>query len=918
MTMKKLLILLLVVAPLLAACGPKEEATPAPTDVATSPPVPSEETVESVPTPLVEKITIRFAVDDLEQALYQDTIRAFEEDNPDIDIKLVSINETLDLGAVGGEWPEDAMLRLAEAADVINVQTSRGAVDAGLVLDLMPLIETHPNAHPEDFFPGTLSACQWDGGTWCLPTAANFQLIFFDKDAFDQVGEPYPEPGWTWDDLLAKASALTEEEGGEVTRWGFVQSWNRHVNFIDSWVGPLVDSTADPPEPLFDRPEVLEAVTWYTDLYLDHRVMPYYKNPEDTSGLTVPEGQKLIDGEQAAMWPNFSGLWSWLSEQRNLGVAPFPVEAPGTGGKGDRTTPLSISAAFVSAGTAHPEEAWRWLNNLSLQTVDLMGLQFLPARRSVAEASGFWEDADEELGAALRFAVEHAYVMDWQPGYDALSDAIDDILSGEKSVEGALADAQIQAGIDISEELAEGEEATPAPTVIVVSGEEGEVSPEAITIVFTPGPSGILSLGPFRDLADKFRETHPEIVVDVQQPNIYGGASAMNLKSLAEDADCFGWAPQFQDPENLGAILSLEPFLDADPSFSTDDFYPLMLNRFTYQGQLWGLPSEGTTYVIEYNKDLFDAAGVDYPALDPTDLDDIWTTDDFLAIAVALTTGEDEEKVYGLVTNYYEVNDLVFLMERLGAVLVDQSVDPPTIDFSDPSVVEALRWYADLSTEYGVKPIYIGDIADILTSPTLAVEREALINDGKAGMWTAAGAVSVLGEREGLNVGVAPLPVGTTSTGGAYVSAEGYFISAGTEARQACWQWITFLTGEPEAVQNIPARRSVAESAAFRGQVGDERAATYLATMAATDKPSSLQFLEDEPWMGVGLIWLGRAYAQTVDDELPVEEALNQVQDTFDAYRACVISRDAMSDEQEYQACVMETDPSFPAFIFGG
>ena len=169
--MKKLLILLLVVAPLLAACGPKEETTPPPTDVATSPPVSSEETVESVPTPQVEKVTIRFAVDDLEQALYQDTIRAFEEDNPDIDIKLVSINQTLDLGAVGGEWPEDAMLRLAEAADVINVGASRDAVDAGLVLDLMPLIETHPNAHPEDFFPGTLSACQIVLEEWPRPQA---------------------------------------------------------------------------------------------------------------------------------------------------------------------------------------------------------------------------------------------------------------------------------------------------------------------------------------------------------------------------------------------------------------------------------------------------------------------------------------------------------------------------------------------------------------------------------------------------------------------------------------------------------------------------------------------------------------------------------------------------------------------------
>ena len=37
-------------------------------------------------------------------------------------------------------------------------------------------------------------------------------MIFFNKDAFDAAGEPYPEAGWTWDDLASKAAAVTARE----------------------------------------------------------------------------------------------------------------------------------------------------------------------------------------------------------------------------------------------------------------------------------------------------------------------------------------------------------------------------------------------------------------------------------------------------------------------------------------------------------------------------------------------------------------------------------------------------------------------------------------------------------------------------------------------------------------------------------
>ena len=87
--------------------------------------------------------------------------------------------------------------------------------------------------------------------------------------------------------------------------------------------------------------------------------------------------------------------------------------------------------------------------------------------------------------------------------------------------------------------------------------------------------------------------------------------------------------------------------------------------------------------------------------------------------------------------------------------------------------------------------------------------------------------------------------------------------------------------------------------------------------MASADQPSSLQFLEDEAWMSYGLIWLGQAYSKTVHEEASIEEALAQVQDTFDQYRACVIDKDAFNDDIIQQDCVLEADPAFPAFLLG-
>ncbi len=883
---RKQVLLLLAVTVLLAACGDVSELAPMPS-------------VQLATVAASDKpVMIRFAVWDWQQASYADLIQAFEDANPDVLVQLVSINESLGLDPTGeGAWPDDWRLRLSAVADVVNQPVGSGMIEAGLVRDLVPFIDADSNFQPEDFYPGMLESYQWKGSIWTLPTKANFRLIFYDKHAFDEANVPYPEPGWTWDDFVTKAMALTLRQEDQVVRWGFVEPSFDPLSFIHGRVGQMFDDITDPPTFCFDQPEVIQAISWYSDLYLGEQVMPYLE-----SGSMA---ETLIDGGQAAMWADASVLWWSYSQGRQIGTVPFPVDTSDA-----RTTRMWVDGMYMSAGTSHPDAAWRWMSFLSRQPIIgqwSIGGQWLPARRSVAESTSFWDELDKELAGSLQYAVDHSYVTSWGvvAGYQAFYQAMAAILRGEKSVEEALAQAQVEAQAELQEELVRRAEATPVPTFVVPSGEEqAPIREEVTTISFISGPSSS-ELQRYRELAKQFHEMHPDLVVEVNASPL---SDLSDLQGLAHTADCFLGYPSLENPANRAALLALEPLLDAGPSFPIADFYPLVLEQFTRQGQLWGLPAEVMPYVVEYNVDLFDAAGVDHPALD-------WTTDDFLKLAVTLTQSKGEEKQYGFVPEVYEGNILPLILERLGASPVNRSVTPPALSFNDPATVEAMRWYVDLATAYGVRPVFVTDFDQLTAGSSFDVERQLLIDQGRAAMWTNRELAADLQDRNGLNVGVAPLPVMPGSTSGGYLTASGYFISAQVQDPQVCWQWIAFLTGQSEIVRGLPARRSVAESDKYRQQVGDERAAAYLASVAGLKRP--FQIFSDEPWLRGATYWLFQAYGQALVGEASVEEALDTAQGMADNYRDCVTARDAFSDREQWQACLEKTDPTLPDFLLG-
>jgi len=858
-----LLLITFITGTVLTACSPQPKPTPHPT-------------IGEKPIPKVQDkaVTITFACYDFEQWEYKRLAQSFHEIHPDITVQTILIDDVLELDRETRHWPEDATRRLVSAADTIAMAVRLSDIEAGLIRDLRPFIEADKDFRPDDFFPGTLERYYWNGGIWGVPAASDLVLIFYNKDLFDKAGVPYPQIGWSFADLLDKAKRLTVRAGDEVIQYGFIDPGNTGaLAFIQGQAGKLEDTSTEPPLPRLDDPAVAEAIRWYIDLMPVHAEMLNYD--EDAYLAYAEEMYRLVDEGEAAMWTDLSMNRKYRSENFNLGIVPFPV------GKAE-LNPILVSGYHMSAGTAHPQESWLWLEFLTRQRLETWA-QRMPARRSVAEETGYWDGLDEETITAYRHALEHAWTTwGWsEPTSKALIRAIFAILKEGKGVNEALAEAQLEA----LQEMATLARVTPQPVAVATP----QPAAKGATITFVSLPT---NLAPYRELAQAFNQAHPDITVEVK--------SGAGLRQMAESGDCFSWLfPHVAEERFRQYVLNLQPLLASDSDFSLDDFYPQALDAFRWQGDLWGLPADIRMKVIYYNRPLFEQARVEYPGLD-------WNFDDLLEKAVALTHGEGEEKQYGFVP-LYEPDDLLFFVEGRGAKLIDATSEPPQPRFNDPQVVEAVRWYADLILKYGVRPAPAGSVSGLGDQGRYM----ALVTTGRAAMWMDFGGSQLFFDLPP-DIHVAPLPQGESGISGSAAFCRGYFISRGTPYPQACWEWLKFLSEQLSPVEGLPPRRSLAESAQFRAQVGEETASVYLASLERIDNLGSPLY-EQLPWLKRTLFWFYGAFDAILAGE-DVGTALGEAQRKAEAYIRCLESEEGFADEEVQRACAKEVGPDYQEF----
>ncbi len=313
----------------------------------------------------------------------------------------------------------------------------------------------------------------------------------------------------------------------------------------------------------------------------------------------------------------------------------------------------------------------------------------------------------------------------------------------------------------------------------------------------------------YQELVNAFHEKHPEIEVELIHVPSQGDYRTRLATDFAAgtppDVTLMNYR-RYAAFATEGQLEPVGPYLDESEVISEEDFYPVALQGFIWDGELMCLPQNLSSLVIYYNEDLFDAAGIPYPA-------DKWSWDEFLAAAQALTQDTDGDGVidqYGVGISP-ELQRLAPFVWQNGGVIVDDDAQPRRTTLARPPSLEAFQWFVDLRQEHGVVPTREEEASQ---------DSESRFIDGTVGMFfNSRRGTPTYREIESFSWDVAPLPSGEESA--SILHSDGYCLSAATENKDAAWTFIEFANSvEGQTIvagsgRTVPSLIEVAESEAF-------------------------------------------------------------------------------------------------------
>jgi ABC-type glycerol-3-phosphate transport system substrate-binding protein len=292
-------------------------------------------------------------------------------------------------------------------------------------------------------------------------------------------------------------------------------------------------------------------------------------------------------------------------------------------------------------------------------------------------------------------------------------------------------------------------------------------------------------------LVADFEAANPGLKLQIVSQDSLGAPSAANgldthldaIQKLASVADVVFVSGNSMSPEatRAGYYLNLAPLVTSDSTLNPDDFYPNLWKAYQWDQGTWALPISATPYVLTYDPEAFDKAGITYP-------NDNWTLDDLINAVKALNIKDASGKVTTPgIELYGGNNDIPLYMALLNKPLTDSGAipNPPLIDSPETiALLEKLKELQDLlpaeTPEFGTAPIRIEQIF------SLSFRRQ---NDVKR--------------------------VGTLLPGGkSYLDVTGVAVSGATTQPEAAYKLAKFLTGREDVSQgqSILARKNVTPS----------------------------------------------------------------------------------------------------------
>jgi len=366
-------------------------------------------------------------------------IDGFQKEHPDVKVEAVYAGNYDDtrvraLSAIQSGQP--AQLSVLFSIDAYDL------MEQDLIVPFDDVIKTDADKEwLQGFYPALMANSQIEGKTWGIPFQRSTIVMYYNKDMFREAGLDPDKPPKTWDEMVADAKALTRDGryGIMVPSTGYPY-WMLQCFAIQNGKELM---NRDGTEVYFDDPAVIDGLSFWRSLTTEQKVSP--------DGL-VEWGtlrQAFVQGQTAMMWHTTGNLTAVKSEAKfDFGVAELPAHTqPGspTGGGNfylfknasddERAAALDLIKYMTS-----PERAAEW----SI-TTGYVGVS--PASYETPALKAYGEEFPQALVARDQLKVAIAEFSTWQTAQvrEALNNAVQAALTGTKTPEQALKDAQATA-----------------------------------------------------------------------------------------------------------------------------------------------------------------------------------------------------------------------------------------------------------------------------------------------------------------------------------------------------------------------------------------------------------------------------------------------------------------------------------------
>ena len=232
------------------------------------------------------------------------------------------------------------------------------------------------------------------------------------------------------------------------------------------------------------------------------------------------------------------------------------------------------------------------------------------------------------------------------------------------------------------------------------------------------------------------------------------------------------------------------------------DIFPELIDAFRWKGSIYGIPNQFYTFVVYYNKELFDKENIEYPSA-------IWTWQDCIALAKKLTRKDAKG-----VTIHYGLSNLGphyfnLIARQMGVRIFNKDRTKCILD--NPKAVKAAQFIIDMLDKHKVVPT---------PSEGQSFGPMQLFQMGKAamhisGQWL----IPELRNYKDLKWSVAPMPRFKEKK--TLLGIHAFVISSQTKHPEQAWKFVKFVAS-PEAQKliarlriNIPVSKTVVYSEDF-------------------------------------------------------------------------------------------------------